>query len=85
MGPGTADGTDEVPCNQTHVDMWQCIVNAQMAGPYVVSDHLIDIDDDGGFADTHADVAIALKYEHFTIATNLEKMMTMRLACRQLL
>ncbi|KAM7309619.1 tigger transposable element-derived protein 6-like [Ixodes scapularis] len=58
MGPGTEDAIDHPQEGRSHEDLWQRVVDTQLAGPDVAWDDFVSADDDTDIAEPCTDEAI---------------------------
>lgn len=58
VGPVTIDKVVEWPRNPTQVELWQCIIDAQLARPDVAWNEFVGADDDTEIAEPCTDEAI---------------------------
>ncbi|EEC00659.1 centromere protein B, putative [Ixodes scapularis] len=58
MGPGTEDAIDHPQEGRSHEDLWQRVVDTQLAGPDVAWDDFVSADDDADIAEPCTDEAI---------------------------
>ncbi|XP_065286853.1 tigger transposable element-derived protein 6-like [Dermacentor albipictus] len=58
MGTGTEDAIDHPPEGRSHEDLWQRVVDTQLAAPDVAWDDLVSADDDADIAEPCTDEAI---------------------------
>ncbi|XP_065310177.1 uncharacterized protein [Dermacentor albipictus] len=58
MGPGTEDAIDHPPEGRSYQDLWQRVVDTQLAGPDVAWDDFVSAHDDADIAEPCTDEAI---------------------------
>nr|XP_050028221.2 tigger transposable element-derived protein 6-like [Dermacentor andersoni] len=58
MGPGTEDAINHPPEGRSHEELWQRVVDTQLAGPDVAWDDFVSADDDTDIAEPCTDEAI---------------------------